>query len=177
MNNIRPDFRQGFLPAVNSRKLFSSYLIPENGDLPPIPWLVATDIFNIDPSSPFFYIFAAGCAGNGVALPTATLFQFMNGGSVVNQETLYWGTAAQLDEPTILPSQACINLMIESPAVQMHDTISQTCAYPNSGNGEQGMITRWSALADSVSVSSTILYNTSEGGYTLIHGVLQQPWT
>ena len=111
-----PTFKIKAMGSVNSRKLWNFALAPAPSSNPTLPLVISQQTFQVDPSCPYFYIFAQGSPKTSEPLEYsfATQFDFLNGGSLVNSETLYWGNEAALDVST-QPYQVCVNVIADSP--------------------------------------------------------------
>lgn len=169
--------------SVNTRRFVDSVIVPPVAAQSTYGQVLQST-FNVDPNNPFFYIFACGAAANNISfgegLPIGSKFEFLQGGVTQTSETLWWGNPKGLDDASVVPFNMSVNLVLNQPALQAHDTVSQSCPYPTPTDAIAGMITRWSAKCDSIRVTSTIYKAQGFVGnwptFTLMHGVQQQPW-
>jgi hypothetical protein len=127
----------------------------------------------LDPNCPFFYLFAAG--GTGTDLGFYTTFEFSNGGSVCTSKLLAWGNSAALDAGR----QSTVNVLTtqNDGYIYFHDIIGGACTIVAPLEDQQGTLTRWTALADSVKIT-TVAVNTVTPAlpYGVVTGIIQQPW-
>ncbi len=140
--------------------------------------IVKQSTFQIDPRCPFFYIFAMGGqadASTGAAFTTK--HSFSNGGTSLTDVTTAWGNQATLNAG---PETFISILTTPNDGIgYIHDPVSGTCSAVNPGTLDQeGFIKRWTALADTLTVITTLYadfdFTETPGQYA--HGVLQQPW-
>lgn len=134
---------------------------------------------NVDAQCPFFYIFAMGgqsTASEGPAFKTT--FEFSNGGTPVTQVVVGWGNQASLNGG---PDTFVSVLTTPNDGIgYFHDPVSQTCAAVNPGTLDlQGFIKRWTALCDTVRITTQLYgaaFDFTDTPFQYVHGVLQQPW-
>lgn len=167
--------------AACSRQSFAQYALKTmlaNGHV------IGTDTFAVDPTNPFFLIYA-GWASNGT-IPASffTTHTFTNGGSVVSSIITPWGEGTALDNSAIVGNGCSVNVVcnVNDGIMNIHDPLFGACAYINNGVSDvNGFVKRWSSLADKVVVSTSLVVDTAYdfdiSPINIIHGILQQPWS
>lgn len=165
--------------SATSRLFYDNVVVNFNQNYKSMQSLLQTK-YPVDANCPFFYCFT-NCAvdtdNKGMAL--LTKFTFQQGGTTRSVNSMYWGDDATLD--TNLSSPIVSVQVAGSGTVYTlgHDPVSGLCGYSVPGSDNFGIATRWSSLADTVIVETFWLF---KGQYTgqsqsIIHGILQQPWS
>ena len=165
--------------SLNSAQQFNFVALPASGTIPTTTPLLGKDTFSLDPALNSYILFAGGgivTSSNG-AIGLRTDFNFFNGGSPVNNTSIYWGnftSSARLPVPSWFSPSAQLG------QVSLYDTASNAefnLTLPSSANG--GVIT-WSAYSDRVEIT-TYAYCKANQTYTAAagigHGILSQPLT
>jgi hypothetical protein len=165
--------------SATSRLTYNNFTLVENAEYTQNQLLLSST-YGVDPNCPYFYCFT----NSGLVLDTTgaallTTFTFTNGGSIQSVSYLYWGDDAALDRELSAP---IVTLQVGGSGslyILGHDPVSQACGYSIPGTDSTGLGIRWTSLADQVLVNTYWLF---AGQYTtesnsIIHGILQQPWS
>jgi hypothetical protein len=161
--------------------------------------VVLQSTFNVDPSCPYFLLMAGGSIPTFQNKTTTTQYNgffrvdyvFSNGGSSVSTCTFFWGnnTSALQAMPFTLQfstmpifAGGIFDPIGNAGAGQWYNIADVT-----SDNTLNGYATRWTAQAQQVQVTTTLLftdpsagsgYETITGGTgTIGAGLIQQPWS
>jgi hypothetical protein len=179
MTNIgnSPALNFNFSSSVNTRQFYRTAQFAANAT--PAPF---SSIFQLDPNCPFFRILAAGVGA--VTTSYLTSFQFFLGGTPCGGTTFQaWGDDTVYDSSTG-PNPASgllITPFLGDDNIVIHSQFAQGCVIVGSSYSAgdfSGFITRWTALADSVSVTTTPCAGAPavNAATEIVHGVIQAPW-
>jgi hypothetical protein len=162
--------------AILSRQLQDVFTVAA-GSTPTKGTVLSAKEFTVDPNCPFFYIFAGGALSLVDSSACETTFQFCNGGSILSSISFGWGNSAVLDSSG-QPFRVSLGTCPNDGIMNIHDPNIGNCVEVMGTDDTQGFIKRWTALCDTVKVSTVLLHDwTSQGTPVgLVHGILQQPW-
>lgn len=160
--------QQGYnAAAIKSQQLQA--IVPLSGAS-----IILDRTFDLDPQCPFFYCFSAGGTGDDNAFES--IFSFTNGGMIVSEFSICWGTPAKL-EASGLPSTVSIQTGNNDGFLYFHDTVANICANVLPGTDDVGFVHRWTSLADKVRCQVKPFGTLGvTSGYQIVSGILQQAW-
>ena len=174
---VAPLVTQVSSAACVSQQAQTLAILKSGSVLSPGQTLIGSTLYNVSPSNPYFRIFGVGATITGTPNNAcfSTNFRFTNGGSFQSEYTLYWGDEAALD--LYVPQMTVMLQPGPADICYCQDPVSNTCPYALPGSVANGVVIRWTALADQVTVQTNLVNTvsttiTSSG--TIAHGLLQQ---
>jgi hypothetical protein len=178
MTNIgnSPALNFNFSSSVNTRQFFQTLQIPFG--LVPGSF---NSTFQLDPNCPFFRIFA-GFAGDFSNNGYITSFQFQLAGTPCGGVTYQcWGPDDYDISPGPNPTSGLlITSFLGNDQIIIHSQYAGACSLIGGayGDGSAGFISRWTALADQVKITTTPCAPASTVNLNseVMHGVIQAPW-
>jgi hypothetical protein len=164
-----------FTPSVNTRVFWASQILAAFAT--PFPTLINT--WSLDPKNPFFRIFAAGVGGIQTVNSFATTFQFFNSGASAGDPiTCVWGKDTPYLDGGTVSFPFCY--LFGSDIISVHSQYAGACLIIGGAtlSVENGFISRWTNLADSVKLTTGSIgaFSDSDTKSEVFHGVLQQQW-
>jgi hypothetical protein len=178
MTNIgnSPALNFNFSSSVNTRQFYRTAQFAVNAT--PAPF---SSIFQLDPNCPFFRILAGGVGD--ITTSYLTSFQFFLGGTPCGGTTIQvWGPDSYDTSTGPNPASGLlITPFLGDDNIVIHSQFGNGCVIVGSSYSSgafSGFITRWTALADTVSVTTTPCAGTPAVVYPteIVHGVIQAPW-
>ena len=165
--------------AVNSSLKYNSVKLTSGALVPNVLPVLGKDTFYLDPALNSYLIFA-GCATvleGAVAVPFRSDFNFFNGGTPVNNASLYFGGMTSAINTTknivLIPT-------LDIQEVYFYDPNSNTQFTINTPSSANGGVVTWTAFADRVEVTTYATVNsaalTYAATYGIAHGILSQPY-
>jgi hypothetical protein len=167
--------------SANSRIQRANLQVPSgSASVPPFQ-----STFGLDGNCPFFRIFAGFLTTGDDGNAFCSTFTFTNGGTVIGSPLSFvWGfdatynTSTNGSDPTsglnIVPFFGDDNIIVHS----QYAGICGLIGFASGQNDANGFISRWTALADKLQVSTAPVgtFTQASANYELFHGVLQQPF-
>ena len=171
--NILPD------PSALTTRVFSNSLYTTT-PASVLPFL--QDTFNVNGNCPYFSLFAGFIPSNASTSTTTTAgvrldFSFLNAGSIVSGGTFVFGDPTELAAGLAGNTQAFIMPIIGNVQIAaFQPQASGNCVLFNLNYSNNGGAFRWSAVANQVQIKTSVVAAAQDNPFTLVHGVIQQPW-